>query len=193
MKLIYGVGFNDGKYPASGSHRFVREYSLWKAMLQRCFEEKALNKRPTYKGCSVSNNFKSYSYFYEWCNKQIGFGVEEYQLDKDLLFKDNKIYSENNCLFLPRRINSALVRKESARGCLPAGVYWNKINKNYVARCTINGKTVHIMSSLDSLEAFYAYKTVKEDYLKHLAEEYRNQIDIRAYNALINYQVEITD
>lgn len=193
MKLIYGVGFNDRKYPASGSHRFVREYALWKAMLQRCFEEKALNKRPTYRGCSVSDNFKSYSYFYEWCNNQIGFGVEGYQLDKDLLFKDNKIYSEKNCLFLPRRINSALVRKESARGSLPAGVYWSTINKNYVARCTINGKTVHIMSSLDSLEAFYAYKTVKEDYLKHLAEEYKSQIDIRAYNALINYQVEITD
>ena len=36
-------------------------------------------------------------------------------------------------------------------------------------------------------------KTAKEDYLKTLAEKWKGNIDVRAYNALMNYEVEITD
>ena len=43
------------------------------------------------------------------------------------------------------------------------------------------------------IEAFDAYKQAKENYLKQLAEKWKDQIDERAYNALMNYQVEITD
>ena len=42
-------------------------------------------------------------------------------------------------------------------------------------------------------EAFRAYKEAKESYIKDLAYKYRHQIDVRAYNALMNYQVEVTD
>ena len=43
------------------------------------------------------------------------------------------------------------------------------------------------------VEAFYAYKEDKEKYVKYLAEKYREQIDFRVYNALMNYEVKITD
>ena len=43
------------------------------------------------------------------------------------------------------------------------------------------------------LEAFNVYKTAKESYLKEQAEKYKSQIDPRAYNALMNYTVEIDD
>ena len=42
-------------------------------------------------------------------------------------------------------------------------------------------------------EAFNAYKQAKESYLKEQAEKWKSQIDDRAYNALMNYTVEITD
>lgn len=73
-------------------------------------------KYPTYKDCEVSENFKSYEYFYEWCNKQIGFGNEYWQLDKDLLIKGNKVYSENTCHFIPKEINLVLTKSDKKRG-----------------------------------------------------------------------------
>ena len=43
------------------------------------------------------------------------------------------------------------------------------------------------------IEAFEAYKQAKENHLKEVAEKWKGKIDDRAYNALMEYQVEITD
>ena len=43
------------------------------------------------------------------------------------------------------------------------------------------------------LEAFNAYKQAKESFVKEQANKWKSQIDPRAYEALMNYQVEITD
>ena len=45
----------------------------------------------------------------------------------------------------------------------------------------------------NELEAFNAYKDAKEAFIKEQANNWKSQIDIRAYNALMNYRVEITD
>jgi oligoribonuclease (3'-5' exoribonuclease) len=51
-----------------------------------------------------------------------------------------------------------------------------------------------INSQIDTeLEAFLAYKHAKEAYIKELANKWKDQIDPRVYDALMNYQVEITD
>ena len=42
-------------------------------------------------------------------------------------------------------------------------------------------------------EAFYTYKTAKELYIKDIANKWKDQVDPRVYEALMNYQVEITD
>ena len=43
------------------------------------------------------------------------------------------------------------------------------------------------------LEAFEAYKQAKESFIKEQAEKWKSQIDERAYNALMNYEVDIDD
>ena len=88
----------------------VKEYKLWQDMLTRCFSEKLQTRYPTYKGCNVSDNFLHYSFFYDWCQGQIGFGKVDdkgryWQLDKDLLSVGNKTYSETTCVFVPKEIN----------------------------------------------------------------------------------------
>ena len=43
------------------------------------------------------------------------------------------------------------------------------------------------------LEAFKAYKTAKETFVKEKVNNWKSQIDPKAYEALMNYTVEITD
>ena len=186
------VGYKYGVTNGDGIH--CAEYVYWKSMLNRCNSKLYKSRRPTYEVCTISENFKHYEYFYEWCNKQIGFSVDDFQLDKDLLVKGNKIYSEETCLFLPKEVNTLLTRREALRGEHLIGVYWNKTNKAFVARVAKNkGKQEYLGSFKTELEAFNAYKKAKESFVKEQANKWKGRIDNRAYDALMNYEVEITD
>ena len=103
---VCGVGILGTKYPPKVNGVRTKEYELWCNMLKRCYSEVYKKQRPTYEGCKVSDNFKNYEYFYEWCNQQIGFGNQGWHLDKDLLTKGNKVYSEDSCIFIPSEINT---------------------------------------------------------------------------------------
>ena len=190
-KLVQGIGKNNGKYPATLNGKSVKEYMLWTGMLERCYNSICQTKYPTYIGCTVSDNFKHYTYFFEWCQNQIGFGNVDFQLDKDLLHKGNKDYNENTCVFLPIEINNVLVKRQSDRGLLPIGV--TKHRNNFLARCSYNGKDKHLGTFSTPELAFEAYKTFKEAHIKELAEKYKDTIDPRAYLALVNYEVHIDD
>ena len=63
-----------------------------------------------------------------------------------------------------------------------------------VSRVSLNnGYQKHLGSFNSEIEAFNAYKTSKGSYIKELAEKYKHQIDERAYQVLLDYQVEIDD
>ena len=191
---VYGVGIVGTKYSSTVNGVITKEYYLWHNMLQRCYNGAFKKKRPTYEGCEVSDKFKSYEYFYEWCQKQIGFDNQGWQLDKDLLVKGNKVYSEDSCVFLPQEINSLLVKSNASRGEHLIGVCWDKAKKAFKAQVRKNrGKSEHLGLFKTELEAFNVYKTAKESFLKEQANEWKSRIDDRAYNALMNYQVEIDD
>ena len=181
---VFGVGLLGTKYPSTINGRNTKEYEIWCSMLKRCYNDTYQKKNPTYIGCKVSDKFKSYEYFYEWCHKQIGFGNEGWQLDKDLLIKGNKIYSENTCVFIPREINSLLVKSAASRGEYLIGVCWCKRDKAFIARVRKNkGRSEYLGLFNTEIEAF----------VKEQANKYKSQIDPRAYSALMNYTVEITD
>ena len=191
---VYGVGVAGAKYPSTINGRNIKEYVLWKSMLRRCYSDGFRKKNQTYEGCEVSDKFKSYEYFYEWCHEQIGFGNNGWQLDKDLLIKGNKVYSESTCVFIPTEINTLLIKREASRGDHLIGVYWNKTNKAFVATVRKNkGKSEHLGIFKTEIEAFNAYKQAKESFVKEQANKWKGQIDDRAYLALINYEVHIDD
>ena len=191
---VHGVGVTGTKYPTRVNDVQTKEYELWYSMLKRCYSDALKKKQPTYKGCECSENFKSYEYFYEWCHEQIGFGDDGWQLDKDLLTKGNKVYSESTCVFIPREINQILVKCTASRGEHLIGVSWSKTNKAFKAMVSRSkGKSEYLGLFNTEIEAFNAYKTAKESFIKEQANKWKSQIDERAYNALMNYQVEITD
>ena len=195
---VFGVGILGTKYPSKVNSRNTKEYDLWCNMLRRCYSDTCKKKHPTYEDCEVSDDFKSYEYFYEWCHKQIGFDNDgngnPFHLDKDLLIKGNKVYSEDSCIFIPKEINLLLTKSTASRGEHLIGVYWSKTNKAFRARVNKNkGASEHLGYYKTELEAFNAYKQAKESFVKEQANKWIGKIGDRAYEALMNYTVEITD
>ena len=193
-KLVYGKGFNDKTRPVFVDGKKVKEYVLWQNMLRRCFNEKEQTRYPTYRGCSVSDNFLNYSYFYDWCQQQIGFGkVDEngrnWCLDKDLLFVDNKLYSETACVFAPNEINSFFIDCGAKRGEYPVGVNFDKQAGKFRAQCAVNGKRQHLGLFNTPQEAFTVYRPFKEALCKQLALKWQSEIDERLFNTMMKWEV----
>ena len=191
---VYGIGVSGTKYSITVDDVITKEYELWSSMLERCYSDTLKKRYPTYIGCEVSENFKYYEYFYEWCQKQIGFGNQGWHLDKDLLVKGNNVYSEDSCVFIPSEINLVLVKSDKIRGKHPVGVHWSNSNKAFVAKVNKNkGKQEYLGSFKTETEAFKAYKKAKEAFVKEQANKWVGKIDPRAYNALMSYEVNIDD
>lgn len=193
MYLIYGVGYNDGKYPTKINSKRLHEYAVWRGVIYRCYNEKHHIRNKSYAECSVSENFKSYSYFYEWYQENNPRSDKSLCLDKDLLVKENKIYGENTCVFLPSEINGTIHPKKSCRGNFPIGVYWASKANKFASCVRFSGRNITLGYYDDEYSAFLAYKKAKEHRIKLLAEKYKGVILPKAYDALMNYTVEITD
>lgn len=112
-KLVCGVGVNDADYsvrPLSGEpgRLFCPYYAKWAGMLKRCYCEKHLRKQPTYVGCYVMEEWTYFSNFKRWMETQPYALDENFHLDKDLLIRGNKVYSEDTCVFIPKELNTML-------------------------------------------------------------------------------------
>ena len=186
---VYGVGvIGDNASVVEGTKS--KEYSVWVRMLDRCYSLK--EGKPTYEGCEVSDFFKFFPNFVSWCQNQIGFNQEGFALDKDILVKGNKLYSEDTCCFVPQEINNLLTHKKSTNDLYPASVSKTKSGK-YKVSFRKNGVTQNLGRFATPEEAFYAYKKVKEAYIKEVANKWKDQIDPRVYDALMNWTIEIDD
>ena len=184
---IYGKGILGEGFKQSDSQSY--SFQLWKNMLKRCYSEVSFKKSPSYEQCLTSETFNDYQQFKTWCNSQLGFGNTGWELDKDILVKGNKIYSEDTCCFVPKEINLLLVKHDKGRGDYLLGVDYHKNRKQFRARCSDK----HLGWFNTEIEAFNAYKEAKEAYIKEVAEKWKDQIDPRVYEALMKYEVEITD
>ena len=161
-------------------------------MLERCYSEKYKNKYPTYKNCTVSEpwlNFQNYASWHD--DNYYEVEGERTELDKDILIKGNKIYSSDTCIFVPRAINSLIIKSDKMRGNYPIGVTYK--NNKYIARCNVNGNRIFLGTYKTLEEAFKTYKQYKENLIKEIANKYKNQIPDKLYRALLNYEVEIID
>lgn len=183
--MIFDVGINDSHDPVTIKRSVVTEYRIWYAMLARCYSSIVKEKHPSYKECHVSETFKSYENFKNWCRSQVGFGKDGFELDKDIL-GDGFLYSEDNCAFVPYEINLLFVLRGSSRGLLPLGVCKHTQCDKYIARLNC-GKVRTYLGLYDTAEeAHYAYKEAKLSRIKELAMKYKDDIDHRVFEKLIN-------
>lgn len=191
-EYLYGIANLDVR---EKGYTYTKEYQLWKGVLYRCYHPDSAAKRQTYKDCSMSENFRTFSYFREWCRKQTGFGNKNWHLDKDIIKKGNKVYSEDTCCFVPQEINCLITDAKAIRGVYPRGVYHDtsKCKKKFSARVSKNGKHKRFGSYETPEEAFEVYKREKEKYIKEVANKWKDQIDPRVYAALMNWTISIDD
>ena len=176
-----------GKYVAS---RMSKIYHIWKGVITRGHDKKFHEKYPTYKDVTVCDEWHNFQVFAEWFENNYR---EDYELDKDILIKGNKIYSPKTCCFVPRYINTLFIKCNSKRGNLPIGVCYSTRDKVFVASVRIYGKSIHLGTFTSSEEAFQAYKAAKEVHIKEVAELYKDCISENTYNALIGYIIEKDD
>jgi len=186
-KSVYGVGYlGVGKYNCTN---YLKIYATWNNMLERCYESKYHEKRPTYIDCTVDEEWHNFQNFAKWYEEN---HKENYALDKDILFRRNKVYSPKTCCFVPQEINNLFTKSNSKRGNYPIGVYEYKSEK-YRALIRQNNKLVYLGLFNTPEEAFQVYKEVKENHIKEVADKWKDLIDSRVYKAMYKYQVEITD
>jgi hypothetical protein len=195
-KTIFGIGFlGVGEYKMKENRLTTPQYSCWYDMLSRCYSKKCQEINSSYQECTVADEWHNLQNFAKWYDENYyEIKGERIHLDKDILIKGNKIYSHETCLFVPQRINNLIVKSDSTRGEYPIGVHFEKQTNKYKAQCRDNkGKTKNLGRYETLEEAFNIYKIFKEKVIKQVAEEYKDKIPEKLYDALLNYQVEITD
>jgi len=194
---IYGVGFiGEGEF----SSRFVGGantpcYDSWRGMLRRCYSEESLIKSPTYAGCSVAEEWHNFQNFAAWYYENLKGVSGKVHLDKDILKKGNKIYCKENCCLVNVQINSLFTGASIVnRGKYPLGVFLRKRNGMFVAQVTKGNGAQEFLGEYNTPEqAFYVYKKHKEDFVKQVANKYKDSIREDVYLALMNYTVSIED
>jgi len=195
-KSVSHMGYiGEGKYVPKVNGKATKQYVSWQSMLERCYSPTFQKKRPTYIGCTVCEEWLNFQTFGKWYDENY-YEVESnsqrgMNLDKDILNKNNRIYCPEFCLFAPDRINLLFIKVDKSRGDLPVGV--KREGKKYIAYCSRGHEGEQSGKFPTIEEAFNAYKNFKETYIKQVADEYKNIIPERLYDALYKYEVSIDD
>jgi hypothetical protein len=182
--LVHGVGINDADYvvqpTVNGKKVFCKVYLCWYNMIARCYGSSVQKKQPTYIGCTVCEEWLTFSNFKKWMEAQDWQGKH---LDKDIICAGNKIYCPEFCCFLDPVVNTFVTDSGASRGDFLIGVSKTKDRPALRARC--NNPITKIPEYLgyfkDELSAHKAWLARKHELACLIAE---SQDDERVSKAL---------
>lgn len=173
-----GVGYLGIGPHSSGNQK--KAYKTWAHMLQRCYLDMVDYRN--YHDKSVQEVWHNFQNFTNWCLEQHGFDKEGWQLDKDILVQGNKEYGPDTCCFVPARINSLVIKSDSN------GKKADKRGWIYFTLRDAEGNRVYNKFK-DREEGRAWYKREREKIIKDVADQYKNVLDSRVYEALYLWQV----
>lgn len=187
-RLLFGLGYlGEGFYKPIRFGKYVPEYQAWYFMLKRCYCHKNWKVAPNYIGCTVSVEWLNFQTFASWHCRQKQYGQKGWELDKDLLIKGNRVYSQETCCLLPKRINLMIAIDRASNSGYPTGVSATGAKKKpYRVKVGADG-WVGRFGTLE--DAVNAYRTVKEASIKEVAVEYKEKLDVSAFDALMSWTV----
>lgn len=107
-KTLCGIGFiGDGNHKTSSNGIKNPAHIAWHSMINRCYGGNCGESYQQVKVCVEWHNFQNFA---EWwadnCPKE-----GSWELDKDILCDSvNKIYSPESCCFIPKSLNSRVIK-----------------------------------------------------------------------------------
>ena len=192
-RTVIGVGYiGCGEHSHKGLNgKTSKMYSAWSGMLKRCYSENYLDQNPTYVGCSVDPQWHDLQNFAEWYKEQ--YKEDGWCLDKDILMPHNKVYSPDNCCYVPQEVNKAVKLGHTDRTKLPVGVVaqTGACGVKFIAQIHIGrqyGKCLGVFDTPEEAHLVYCY--AKEKHIKNLAEVKYSKVlrqDVKV--AMINFKV----
>mgnify|MGYP003436201230 FL=1 len=189
---VFGVGYFGIDSNSPVGYKTGREHMFWKGAMERCYSEASLNKRPTYRGCTVATQWHNFQNFAEWCQTQIGFNEVGWQLDKDLLDHrlGGKVYDPTTCVFVPQEVNTLFIVPSTKTDDLPTGVSYCKDRGNYQAGCGAGGYRKALGRFVTPELAYEAYLKYKKIRVSEVLEQYKSRLDARVVLKLEEFSKE---
>lgn len=185
-RTVYGIGYiGVGKHKVAINKVVTPVYKAWAGMLERCYSENMRERNRTYfnitEVCAEWHDFQIFGDWYEENKYQID---ERLHVEKDILIPGNKIYSPDKCLLVPQIINTLFINKTNKRG-LPNGIV--KYGNGFLAKYN------HVeLGVFDTVEkAYEIYSREKKNNIIEVANQYKDKIPLKLYNALIEYEFRI--
>jgi len=144
--IVFGVGFvGVGDHTACVNKKATKKYAVWQSMIGRCYDASYQEKAPTYIGCSVCLEWHNFQNFAKWFDENY---IDDYQLDKDIKVKGNKIYSPATCLFVSPAENIIDAHAKCYTFTNPKGEFVNIYNLTEF--CRVNNLNVGNMCAISN-------------------------------------------
>lgn len=179
-RSVYEVGYvGDGCYSYK-THPLA--HRRWTHMMTRCYSEEYLNKKTSYIGCSVCEEWHNFQKFAQWFEENY-YEVDGtiIEVDKDILIDGNKVYSPETCCLVPRELNNLFQKKGDDNG-LPTGVQQLQ-NGKYRAR--YGAKHIGVFKSIS--EASQAYQEYRLKRICELERKYHDALSFKVSEAILQW------
>jgi len=177
--LVGGIGVNDVETAVAkrvdGRLIVCPYYRRWTDIIHRCTNP---IKYHQYIDCTIHPDWLLFSNFRKWMMRQ---EWEGRYLDKDIIIKGNKVYSESACAFVLSSTNNLVLDSKSVRGDYLLGVSFCKRTRKYQSCVSIKGRNTALGRFTTEVEAHNAWRLVKS---KQLYDAANNEVDTRVQEAL---------
>ena len=143
--VSYYIGVMDGI-----SHKCKTcksKFGVWSNMMQRCYNPKTKNYN-SYggRGIYVCKEWQTYSGMEQWIEDNWAKGLS---IDKDILFKDNLLYSPKTCIFVTSleqnaKVNRKVAKRKPQCSSLYHNVVWDKSRNKWMSYIRIGDEVKRI-------------------------------------------------